>query len=1349
MKNLNTLLRNSKEISIQKNLFGKEQVNEPIKNFKTLSLNVLAIINSFPILRGVLGTGTAIINYSFLSFILIALPLFLWSQIQVEHHFKWAESPLLYALEGNNQNIEIWSFEGAVYDEKHASLPYFLKRFPLSSNGRLSVQIIEAKYEAFEKLPSEDDIVLTNDLQFKVTVEQERKNYFGKVYFIPIRKTANGLERLVHCRLAVRFVATPPSVAFRGGNTYTSVLNDGDIYQFAVTETGVHKLTADFLSSLGIDLGTINPQDIQLYGNGGGMLPEANEVERIDDLEENAIVIVGEEDGRFDANDYILFYAEGPDKWYFNETNQRFFMRKNIYDTKNYYFIKIGSEGKRISAQNSINNTDYTSESFDDYIHLEDDRINVMDAFSHTQGSGKRWFGDLFKNINEQVYDFEFKNLIPSEPVFIQSQLAGREDNTTYFSIVGAEETLVSNSIGGIDPSRPSESTYANIGTVSGTFSANSDVVNVRVKYPTNASGNLIQRNAEGWLDYIELNARRRLSMVGNQMAFQDVKSITSAATTYRVSNVSANVQIWDISNPLQPKNQSFEQQGNQLNFGANGGTLKSFIVFDSNNSLISSAEAIGKIDNQNVHATDEVDMAIIYHPDFEEQAQRLAEHRRNYSNLDVAIVQITHIFNEFSSGKQDPVAIRDFAKMVFDRNPDRFRFLLLFGDGSFDYRSIKEGDNSNFITVYETNNSLSPIDAYPSDDFYALLNDDEGIGLSGALDLGIGRLPVKTAMEAKDVVDKIIRYETDPQALGDWRNKLVFVADDEDSNLHFDDTDRIAEKSSDLYKNVNLDKIYLDAYPQISTSGGEGYPSVTEAINKAMFKGMLAINYLGHGGSQGWTQERVLDNDRGDIRAWTNFYQLPLFVTATCSFSGYDDRNQVTAGEQVLLSNKGGGIALYTTTRAVFARSNAALVESVFDTMLYKRDGERPTLGDIFREGKNGTIASVPNTRKFTLLGDPAMQLAVPKYNIQTTHINKHDVSDGLPDTLRALQKVTIKGIVTNDDGKLLTNFNGILFPTLYDKKITFSTLGQDPKSNVDNFVLQKNIIFKGRASITNGQWKFTFVIPKDINYQFGPGKLSYYAHDDNNNDAAGSYEKVIIGGTDTNALADDQGPKVEVFMNTVDFVFGGLTDANPTLLVQLEDDNGINVAGNSIGHDLEGVLDNNTQNTYLLNDFYEAALDDYTKGEVRFPLSEIPDGRHGLSVRAWDVANNSAEGYTEFVVASSAEVALEQVLNYPNPFVNATCFQFDHNMANQPLDILIQIFTISGRLVKTIETQVISDGAIRQDDCIQWDGRDDYGDRLAKGVYLYKVKVRTNAGLEDVSFKGESDFERLVILR
>ena len=644
----------------------------------------------------------------------------------------------------------------------------------------------------------------------------------------------------------------------------------------------------------------------------------------------------------------------------------------------------------------------------------------------------------------------------------------------------------------------------------------------------------------------------------------------------------------------------------------------------------------------------------------------------------------------------------------------------------------------------------MNPIFSFPTDDYFGLLtNDNPGNTIAGNLTIGIGRFPVKTPEEAEAVVDKIINYDNNPDVYRDWRNRLLFVGDDEDGSVHTRQADQMARIVDQEFPSYNIDKIYLDAFPQISTPGGQRFPSATEALNTSIFKGVLAITYLGHGGAKGWAQERVLSIS--DILSWQNMDQLPLFLTATCSFTGYDDGGFTTAGEEVFLNEKGGAIALLTTVRAVYSSLNADLTEETIRRLFERIDNQVPTLGDIIRNAKNSFTsgAIVTNSRKFALIGDPAQKLGIPEFSVATTKIDEHDVADGATDTLRALQRVTIEGVVLNRDNEIYEDFNGILYPTIYDKKITTSTLGQDQNSSIVDFTLQKNIIFKGRASVNNGRFSFTFVIPKDINYQFGTGKISYYASDEGKLiDAGGNYENIIIGGTDPDALEDDQGPKVEVFMNTEDFVFGGITNANPTLLVTLEDDNGINVVGNSIGHDLEGVLDENTQNTYLLNDFYESELDDYTKGKVRFPLSGLEEGRHQISVKAWDVANNSAEGYTEFIVVSNAKLALEHVLNYPNPFTDYTCFQFDHNLANTELDVLIQIYTVSGRLVKTLEQSIFTDGAIRLDNCIEWDGRDDYGDILARGVYLYKVKVRA-ANTGNVELSGESDFEKLVILK
>lgn len=1286
---------------------------------------------------------------NFTSLLLLFLPAIAFTQVSLQKTLVWEDAPYIYTTENSNQKFEIWKFEGAAYDNANVTLPYVTERIDVPNGADLSVRIVKANFTPFDKLEQEGDDRLANQLVFNTSVTRERNRSYGHIQFVPIIKNGSQYERLESYELEINWTTKPQAFAKGGGNnTRNSVLETGSIYKIAINETGVHRLTYNFLKTdLGIDIDNIDPKTIQIFGNGGGMLPEQNIIERPDDLMENAIQVVGEADGTFNESDYILFYAESPDKWNYEPANQQFKRSEHFYDTQNYYFIKVGeTQGKRIASQPSISGTAYTTNEFDDYAYYEEELLNLMDPASGAQGTGKLWFCDYFKNIKERTYDFEFPNRITNVPIKVAAQFAGRSASTspqTYFSIEAVGSTpLISDSMRGTSLTNSAEAQYARLGKLNDELTTSGETVSLTLNYPVTQNGSTSSTAAEGWLDYIEVNARRQLSMVDNQMIFRDLSSLEQPSTTFQLSGT--NVTIWDISNPIEPSLQEVNDNGNQISFGVNtDANLRQFIAFNGNQLI---PEAVGAIENQNIHGIDNIDFAIIYHNDFVDAANLLADHRRSHSGMDIAMVEVSQVYNEFSSGKQDPTAIRDFAKMLLDRN-EKFKYLLLFGDGSFDYKDIKDGTNSNFVPPYETDESLHPVHGYPSDDFYGLLSDDEGTDdLKGSLDIGVGRLPVKTSSEAMNMVNKIIHYDTNPSTLGDWRTRMVFVADDEDGNLHFRDTERIAFISDTLYPNFNQDKIYLDAFQQVSTAGGEGYPDVTEAINTSIFKGMLAVNYLGHGGSGGWTQERVLDADRGDITNWKNINQLPLFITATCSFSGYDDRNQVTAGEQVLLNPVGGGIGLLTTVRSVFASSNATLVRAVFNHLFKKIDGKIPTLGDIARDSKNSTNVG-ENNRRFTLLGDPSMQLALPKHNVVTTQIDEVTLTETTVDTLKALQKITIAGEVRDSDDQLLEDFNGILFPTLYDKSVTYQTLQNDPRSNVADFELQKNVIFKGRASITNGRWKFTFVVPRDINYEFGLGKISYYASDGNTEDAAGSYENVVIGGTDQNALADDQGPQIEVFMDNESFVFGGTTSPDPLLLVKLSDDNGINVAGNSIGHDLEGTLDQNTQNNIRLNDFYEAALDDYTKGEVRYQLNDLEDGLHTIKVRAWDVANNPAEGLTEFVVASSVEIALQNVLNYPNPFIENTCFQFDHTLRGQELEVLVQIFTVSGRLVKTLEANIINDGAVRQDDCIPWNGLDDYGDALGRGVYLYKIKVRV--ANSDIGQEGESGFEKMVILR
>lgn len=1276
-------------------------------------------------------------------------PLHADSPIIVRASLKWEEQSTAIRIGG--ERYEQWRFSGAVISDEAPDLPYFIRRFPLTADARLRVEVLEARYEAFDRRPSANDDRLGESLRIQRSVERSGRQYFGKIAFVPIVQRGSRFERLVEVSLRITPETAPPRISTRGpDNTRQSVLGEGQIYKIAVAQEGIHRLSYDFLKDeLGLDVDNIDPRRLQVLGNGGGMLPENVDAERIDDLAENPILVAGEEDGSFDPDDYLLFYAQGPDNWLYDEAQDRFEYRKNIYDTRNYYFIKVGSaNGRRIQTRPSLSGAAFTTDSFEDLIRFEEDRLNLLHEWRPlAQGSGPRWYNRHFKNQREYRFPalFEFPGLDSGAPVTVEAEMALRATTASRFTVVVNGQAFNSDRAGAVSQlsgSFANEISYAHAARARRQLTLNQPTLDLVVRYP-HPQG--INDGSEGWLDYIQVRARRALVLNDGQLFFRDTRTLNYPSAAFQVRNADEQTRIWDITNPVEPREQEVNRNGDQLQFGVSTERLRQFVVFQVNGNL-PPPEAVGVIENQNLHAIDEVDMIILTHPDFLDQAEKLAVHRRRHSGLEVSVVRTDQLYNEFSSGRVDPTAIRDFARMLFERS-DRFQYLLLMGDGSFDCRNIYEL-GTNFVPVYETD-SFNPIFSFPSDDYYALLNDGGGNALSGALDIAVGRLPVKSVEEAESLVDKIINYETNPAGLGDWRNRVAFIADDQDGMIHNRQAEQIADTIGRRYPYLNIDKIYLDAYPQVATPGGTRFPAANEAINQSVFRGTLAMTYLGHGGSGGLAEERVLEIP--DLLNWENFDRPPLLITATCSFAGYDDPAFVTAGEEAILNARGGAIALLTTVRAVFSNSNRALTEQVLRRLFERPGGQVQPIGEVMLRAKNQltSLGVLTNSRKFTLLGDPAMKVAQPDFQVRTTRINEKEAGPGMLDTLRALQRVTVEGEVLNAQGERFENFSGILYPTIFDKKIELRTLGQDNDSSPLPYDLQKNTIFKGRATVENGRFQFTFVVPKDINYQLGAGKISYYASDEQSlQDATGSFESVIIGGTDPNAATDEQGPLVEVFMNTEDFAFGGVTDESPTLLVTLEDDNGINVVGNSIGHDLEGFLDGDTQNAILLNDFYESDLDNYRRGTVRYPLEGLEEGRHSLRVKAWDVANNSAEGYTEFVVAASGEIALQHVLNYPNPFTDYTCFQFDHNLAGQELDVQVQIFTISGRMVKTLEQTIFSDGAVRRDNCLEWDGRDDFGDPLARGVYLYKVKVRASNTGNNV-LEGESEFEKLVLLK
>ncbi len=1263
------------------------------------------------------------INYILI--IVLISPLLLFSNtLTVEGKIEWFGTA--FSKVDEITTLKFFSFENVRYDEKKDYLGIYSKQLKLNQEKITGLRIIDIQYEDV----NDNDIIGISGLNFiKADIDlsyinaTSKKTNYGEIIFTPIIYNSERAKYQKVISYKIEVTTQKSIVNFNNNKAFTtnSVLETGDWYKIAVLKDGVFKLSYQFLKDLGLDIDNLNPNNFKLYGNGGKALPALNSDFRYDDIQQNAVYVEGEIDGSFDPADYVLFYGQSPHSWEYNLSTQLFEHQMNKYSDTTYYFITFSNTGepaKRISTQTSQASPTQTVTSFSDYAYYERDLLNLIK-------SGDKWFGEVFDIKTDYDFVFSFPNIDVSSPVTVNFSGAGRASVDNHFTVSSGISSI--NLTCTLVNTASYSSRYANLANGSFTVNPSSDIVTVNVDYDKPTSG------AIGWLNELELNARRNLTMVGDQLFFRDLQSVgLGNISTFSLNNATNVNRIWEITDPLNIKQQQYSLSGNTITYSVSTDSLRNFVAFTTN--YDTQVFGLGMVDNQNLHSITQSDMIIVSHPNFLSQAAQLATFHTN-EGLTVDIVTPQQIYNEFSSGSQDIIAVRDFLRMLYERAPtsaDVPKYLLLFGDGSFDNKNRIVG-NTNFIPTYQSPNSIDVIGSLVSDDYYGLLDPTEG-AWSGTeyVDIAIGRLPVKSKEEADNVINKILNYNT-PYSMAEWRNRITSIGDDEDNNTHMSQANILAGIVEANNKEYNINKIYFDAFKQESTPGGSRYPEVNTAINSAVNKGSLIVNYTGHGGESGWAHERVLKVS--DVNEWENTTGFPLFVTATCEFSRFDDPNRTTAGELVLL-NPTGGIALFTTVRLVFSAPNHALNISFYNEVFTKVNNQFPTMGEVFMSVKN-LHASVPNNRNFTLLGDPALRLAYPIHEAITTKINGINVSLG--DTLKALSKVTIDGIVQDELGNKLTNYNGVVYPTVFDKAKQIETLANDGGQPF-TFNLQNSKLFKGKVSVINGDFSYSFVVPKDISYNYGQGKLSYYA-ENQIEDANGYHVDFYIGGTATNYAEDNEGPELELFMNDENFVFGGITDENPILLANISDIHGINMVGNGIGHDIIAVLDDKTEESFILNDFYEANLNSYQEGKVYFPFTDLTEGRHKLTLKVWDVYNNSSEATLEFVVVKSNDITLERVYNYPNPFTTYTEFWFEHNQPGKQMFAQVQIFTVSGKLVKTLEKHVLNEGY--RSTSITWNGLDEYGDRIGRGVYVYRLKVRTE------NYSVAEKYEKLVILR
>ena len=1203
-----------------------------------------------------------------------------------------------------------YCFDGAVFAGFDESLPVYSHIYNLENRNEEFRIIVENPQ--FREVEIPDGFQIPDEIADKIQAKsyklQSGDNFKIQLKITPFKREGEKLFLLESFQL--KKIITKVKSAKRQEISWktASVLKSGKWVKISIPERGMYKIPYSKLTEWGFS----NPAKVNVFGSGAISLFENPGKINYDDLIQNAVW--REKNGGADC---LFFYAEGPVEWKLNSSSGALEHHRNEYTTKGYYFLteEVGAE-KKVELLPAIEEpATHEVSSFDAYDLHESELENVL-----PHGSGKQWYGERYKNSTNKNFKFELKNIDVSEKIKVRVNAIARSAQSSEMPV------LINHlAVGELDFNR------VNTGSQTSTFAdgskkrfvtdAQAGDLTVTTKYFSNDGGS-VDDNAVAWLDFIEINYRRKLKVESNPQFFCDINSVGAGnVVEFTIENSSAATKVFDVSDINNIKEVPLELSGNVAKTKRPADEFHEYVLVKTDGTF-PEPELVGEVKNQNLHSLKTPEFLIVTHKNYFDAATDLANFHRTYDGMEVEVVDADEIYNEFSSGSKNATGIRNFIKMFYDRD-DGLKYVLLFGDGSYDNRSLKP-ITKNFIPTYQSENSLSPVGSFVTDDYFVILDANESV-YDGAVDLGIGRIPATTTFTAQLVVDKVKRYYSSA-AMGSWRNVVCFIGDDQNDGqtMHMLDSEKLANHVNKEYPEFITDKIYLDAYVQETTPAGERYPDVTAAINKRVKDGVLVLNYVGHANERFLADERVLDIS--NINSWSNTDYLPIFVTATCEFSRFD-ADVASAGEYILFNPNGGGIGLFSTTRVVFAYSNFLLSRSFYN-FVFKKDenGNHYRMGDIMRLAKINTI-NTTNKRNFTLLADPALKLSYPKHNIVTTKINGHDVGD-VKDTVRALEEITISGYVADNSGNRLSSFSGEIIPVVYDKEVLKSTLGNGGYDPIQ-FKVQENIIYKGLASVTNGEFSFSFVVPKDISYNLGKGKIVYYAKS-GEVDAHGAFTDFIIGSSADDFSPDNQGPEIQLYMDSESFVSGGQTGRSPTMLAFISDENGINTVGNGIGHDITAVLDDDYSNVIVLNNFFQSNLDDFTSGKVSFPFQDLTPGTHKLTVKAWDVANNSTEVEIEFVV--SGDFFIEEITNYPNPMQSYTFFTFKHNQAGATLKTIIEIYDLSGRQIDYLSQEVGSDGS--ESNPVRWDLHESQI-QLRNGIYIYRVTAQNSDGV--IAFK------------
>lgn len=1156
-------------------------------------------------------------------------------------------------------------FEGAAYSPE--GLPFMAVSLPSVSSPAEACSITLDSLVFAPCDPAECAYLDTRDVPDSIIIKAYSSTYKRQksleIDICPIIKDEGGYRKLLSAALTVRTPAELRSSADEDlSQRYaeSSKLASGTWVKIAVEKSGIYKLTYEQIASMGFS----DPASVGVYGYGGAIMEEDfGELDSLarpeDDLPLISVYREKGSDGVFSAGDYLLFYAQGSDKIEYDQDSERFVSTDNYYSLKGYYFLGDAGGCREMGMSEALGvEPDTVMEHGLMHYCLLPRETNLLK-------SGRRWYGSrLSSAVPTRDFATGLGRIDISRPITLRLELMAYSSVST-----SAELSLNGTSISTLNFSRITDTQYqvGRLSTKTGEFYCSTAGEPVfSITYSPSASSDY------AYVMRLDATATCSLSLSGgSQLIYYPYERNTHPFAYFKVADAPSGSQIWDISDPLNISRCPSELSGGSLSFAAAHVLDKTYLAVNPGYDF-PSPETVGQVAAQNLHALEQCDMVIISPAEYSEQAERIAALHREDDGMTVHVVTPEQIYNEFSSGTPDATAIRWFMKMFYDRaasgrTPEP-RYLLFVGRSYYDNRGIENAVPSQLS--YQSEESLNESSySYVSDDYFGMLDDDEcDVIYNTRMDIGVGRLPVASAAEAEIAADKIIAYSRD-ESLGDWRTKFIFVGDDNENNLHSQQSDSRAEQMRSINKSFNADKIFLDAFDMEQTTQGSAFPGARDKMLADLKSGALFFCYHGHGSTSALAHELILT--RSDVQAMDNAH-LAFWMVAACDIGRFDTPNEGSIGMDMFQS-RGAAIGVLTSTRVVFSQSNDNLVRCIMNYAVPSEDGVSYRLGDIVSQGKGDRRGDM-NKMNYVFFGDPALKLKYPEKRVSITSINDSAPEDA---QMKALGIVSLSGRVEDFDGSALSDFNGNVAITIYDKPDSI-TSGCHKVSQPVEYTDFKTVLYRGSAKAENGLFSAVFMVPKDINYSPGNGRIALYASDEDTGiDAAGYNESFTVGGSDENYEETTEGPQIRLYLNTPEFRSGQTVAPSPVMYAFFYDEYGINSSSAGLGHDI--IMTLNGEQT-VMNDYYVSSSGDYSSGSLTNHFSRLADGNYTLSLKAWNMQNVSSTASIDFTVsagqaavisnftASAGADALEMSLNYDLPENDVKVIFYVYDLAGLP---------------------------------------------------------------------------------